>query len=154
MRYINSYEKIDPIDWEETFSYNISHNLPPLVKPKTGFDAEPEEYNFQSLDQDTSWKNFDVLVDNIRKVDLFEEAYVKRVQERYEVECIEQLYHLKQSQSFPCLDSPSFTVSDSDDEYQVPQRPDDFIPTHSDSPDASLQTSLLECYDSVDPDLV
>jgi hypothetical protein len=130
--------KVDRIDWGETFHYNISHNLPPLVKPETGFDAEPEEYNFQRLDQDTSWKDFEVLLDDLRKVDLFEEEYVRREQAKFEVECIEKLHNLKQSQSYLGLDSPSFTVSDSDNEYQVP---DGFIPTYSDSPDTSLQTS-------------
>jgi len=69
---------------------------------------------------------------------LFEEEYVKREQAKFEVECIEKLHNLKQSQSYLGLDSPSFTVSDSDNEYQVP---DVFIPTYSDSPDTSLQTS-------------
>ena len=60
-----------PIDWDELRLVK-PHSLPiPLIKPSVGLGAKPEDYNFTALDQNSIWKNFDVLQAEVRKAAIF-----------------------------------------------------------------------------------
>jgi len=74
----------DPIDWDERRLVK-PHPLPiPIIKPSVGLGAEPEDYHFAALDQNTIWKNFDVLQAEVRKATVFRDEmdYLRRVRER------------------------------------------------------------------------
>jgi hypothetical protein len=104
-RVMNYYREPCPIDWIER--YDFKHPVRPasLVKPESGLEAEPDDYNFKDLDQNTSWKTIDVLFDDIRKGEIYVQEYHAR---------LHALFNFIDSSN--SLESPSFTGSSDDDD--------------------------------------
>jgi len=111
-RDMSNYRELCPVNWDECIDFK--HLNPPrsFLKPISGIAAEPDDYHFQDLDQNTSWKDFDVLCDDIRKGDLYLEAYH-----------IHHPVHFDPGVSSCVLESPSFADSSDDDGFfpNIPQ---------------------------------
>ena len=171
---VNLFKATAIVNWGERLPSGPL--ITPFLNPRSGVSDEPQDYNFVGLDQNTSWKNVDVLLDDILRVKLYEAEYDRQKAERSERELSEQVQ----------LESPSFTVSDSVDGYpdDIPispfssiqnpesneglssvyetptfnisnntQPPYDLIPVYPDSPDGSDPISYPSCLESVNLEL-
>ena len=159
-RIVNRLKTSAIVNWDDRLP--CGPLITPFLNPRSGVSAEPDDYNFVALDQHTSWKNADVLLDDILRVKLYEAEYVRREAERIESELSGDVQ----------LESPSFTVSESVDGYPddipftplpIGQQPEfderlsplcetlpyDLIPVYPDSPDGSNPISYPSCLDSV-----
>ena len=135
-RVMNHYREPCPIDWAEPYEFRQPNHLTPLVMPESGIAAEPDDYNFKDLDQNTSWKTIEVLFDDIRKGEMYVQEYHARLRTIFNY-----------TSFVNPLESPSFTGSSDDDDLSgilIPESfPVNYIPSlneriHPDPPTKPL----------------
>jgi len=118
-RVMNYYREPRPINWVERYDFRHPTHSTSLVKPETGVEAVPDDYNFKDLDQNTSWKTIEVLFDDIRKGEIYLQEYHAR------------LFNVIGSSDL--LESPSFTGSSDDDDLSgninIESFPIDYMPS-------------------------
>jgi len=118
-RIMNYYREPRPINWVERYDFRHPIHSTSLVKPETGVEAVPDDYNFKDLDQNTSWKTIEVLFDDIRKGEIYLQEYHAR------------LFNVIGSSDL--LESPSFTGSSDDDDLSgninIESFPIDYMPS-------------------------
>ena len=103
----------------EPYNFGQPKHPTPLVKPESGIGAEPDDYNFKDLYQNSSWKTIKVLIDDIRKRGgIYLQEYHAR---------LHALFRFIGS-SNP-LESPSFTESSEDDDLIPESFPIDYMPS-------------------------
>ena len=140
------YREPHPKNLDIRIDFKYPNHPTPFIKPVSGIAAEPEDYHFKDLDQNTSWKNFTVLLDDIRKRDMYLEAYFAA--------------RLGFQHSSNSLESPSFTDSIDDDDFvrklypestpvdSIPQTKEKIYSDSLDKPLGPLMSLIAACSDS------